>query len=162
MPARRMAGDENARRIAAMRGRIAMQPRDRRLDMLDDVRHAHLRDQRIVDHGNERAQRHEALGDKGKRRGIERLPEAAMDEYMHRRRMRALVGIEQIERRLGPRAIGNLKRMAEFPARRRRGVQAPLHDRGQIRDRIERELRVECGLCPIVAPGFHCEPPSPS
>jgi hypothetical protein len=141
-----------APRIAAMGGGVARQPAKRHADMGDDVGHAHLRDQRIVEYRDQRAARREGAADEGEGRGVERAPEPAMDEDQHGRRPRLGGRQEQVQRRLRPLAVAQPRHMRAGDARARRQFQPPRHDRRQVADPVEAELGVEARLVWIMSP----------
>ncbi len=79
-----MPGDMDPVRIAAMALGIAVQPVDRLADMVDDVVHADIGDQRVIDDRDEGAGRCEGTADEAEGCCIERLPEPAVNEHEDR------------------------------------------------------------------------------
>ena len=115
MAAGRMPGDDDPRRVAAMRGGVAPDPGQRRPLLAHDLVDARRRAERVVRHDHQGAGGDEGRGDERGVALVERAPVAAVDVDQHRRARRG--GREQVE----PLCRGRCRRRCRASPAARRG-----------------------------------------
>lgn len=127
--ARRMAGDMDAPRIRAERGRMVARPAHRRGRVLDEARKHRVRIEPVIGYRDDAAARRERLADEPVIAAPAALPTAAVKEHHERRaaarRPRLARGRQiDVERAARPRAV----REAETPDERRTASSRVQHD----------------------------------